>query len=931
MLFHKTIVDTFKSNFSTPIKWHDIYNNYKKDPKEISIAANTYQTDSSITTTNEFTEFITDHPQYGIALFDSQYRPRIIHAIQQISNNTFSGILSNSIHTAPIEFELQNVHFENRIYFNDPEPSTTPNPNPIETSRKSPSPNSPTPTDTPTFIPSINSTWQDLETHLPKSTKTKSIIIIHPIILSSLLQEKPPLSPPDLKDPLIALFFNLLNSLHPNDNTPKMIQSLFTTINTIHRFLSLNKKSHRLILEPSPNYTSGIDYIQNLIPTDLDLNIHPNSTTIPTPTPTTPHIYTTPITPTAPHITPTTTTTNVPTPNPIIPKENPTTKHVIFTNIDQHDIDDDSANCHSLQIPRNLIDSIQHTNNNNTNPPTTTIDLNNTYLTQVLPQNLNPTNTSMPQNTMNTPNASLQFSLNPLHQPNPPIFRHPSPFYPIPTHFDPISNIHHPPSTHTLHNTQTITEPMNPLLRTQHSHHPNIPLLSHPTQIPTTPTIPDPFSHHTQQHYQTPLNPFHTPDHNNLFHLMSSQRNPNTKKNLFYNMSPQAQLVLCRISATNIPSNDPNSPAQSCFSLLQQGSTAKSQSHIASTLQQAGVRGSWQHGHLTSILYHGLSWPSPDEPEGLTFLAIIPSPNCWSKPRQKELSASIRSHYDNNLGDDDIEYMAKQDFFFADNIHEFETQLFTYIAMLGILSGPSSIISIKLTSWIYHYRKYYSLYESQARQKSIWLTRLLYSIDILVQQQISLLEDASTPMHLMSYHPITEGFSRLQDEVIRRNLSTSIPDSIIQLRSSSPNKRKATDSSHETNKRTDTKTTDRSPTKPNTTSKRDNNPNNTSYVTNPRLNSNWKLPEGKSFRECFISSNLIQEAPKHNNTPFCMQYHTTGYCSRGTHCNLVHDDPRDVHLDRNFTSFINKAYKRNPPTPTHQKDQTPKEINKNSN
>jgi hypothetical protein len=93
-----------------------------------------------------------------------------------------------------------------------------------------------------------------------------------------------------------------------------------------------------------------------------------------------------------------------------------------------------------------------------------------------------------------------------------------------------------------------------------------------------------------------------------------------------------------------------------------------------------------------------------------------------------------------------------------------------------------------------------------------------------------------------------------------------------------------------------------------------------STVTNTNRNENWLVPSGRTFNECFIQSNLINECPKHNDVPFCLQFHTKGFCTRGANCWLVHDDPRTLRLDRNFSLFIDKAYKRTTPssTPTPQ-------------
>jgi hypothetical protein len=207
--------------------------------------------------------------------------------------------------------------------------------------------------------------------------------------------------------------------------------------------------------------------------------------------------------------------------------------------------------------------------------------------------------------------------------------------------------------------------------------------------------------------------------------------NQSKKKSLYANMSKKQKLVFCRISATSPDSNEIASPCPSCIELLQDGTTSNLSTHVTDALKSAGAKGSWQHGHLTRLAQKGLLWPSDIDPKGLTFSAIIPIPGHHSKESQKDVSVSVKASWENNLAQDEVDFMVRQDFFFPMTIYEFEIQLFTYIAMVGILAGTQSFIYQRLSSWIHHYRANHTAYSSQADEKNLWLTCtvqvLLYS------------------------------------------------------------------------------------------------------------------------------------------------------------------------------------------------------------
>jgi hypothetical protein len=250
--------------------------------------------------------------------------------------------------------------------------------------------------------------------------------------------------------------------------------------------------------------------------------------------------------------------------------------------------------------------------------------------------------------------------------------------------------------------------------------------------------------------------------------------------------------------------------------------------------------------------------------------------------------------------------MAKKEYHFPKNIYEFETQLLTYIAMVGVLAGTQSIIYHRLYSWTDHLHTNYLIYDSQAHEKPLWLAKVLYSIDILVQQQLVLLRDPNTPMSQMCWFPIMEGFARRQNEIIDRCLITQISDTLMQVRSTTIKKRKGMyENKDQQNKRTDlNKKDEKSGTQTGTTTQTSSTPE-----INSKLNPEWKIPADKDFKSCFVTNGLIRETPCTNNTPFCLQFHVRGSCNRGKNCKLSHTDPRDVNMGQTFSTFIKKAFK----------------------
>jgi hypothetical protein len=871
------------------LKWSQIYAKWNHT-SDLSDLVKAFFHWKQIRNPSEFRDFFLDHPEFGCIAFDSKNRPRIIHAIKHADDNTFIGVFHDLVTSPPLEFEIKNSILNHRFPFAPHPKPNTPNKSParsVSTSTNHDQDDNDLPASPPTHQFDTSSTWDHCSSHTVLPSKINSILIAHPSILHILLKSPTALDPKFLQPALTTLFHNTLRKLKDSPDIHHQIESLYLYLATTLRFTQMSKLSH-INIEPSLHPPSGLDHLVSFTPglNPLSKTSRPPSNSDPDPNDSDESTEIIPISfddkftdldeesskikkskkekkrnisfDHQPLISP--------SPRPSIRRS---TK--LPSAIAKHS----KYDCLSTNTPQRKSHKHPHKHQSRTHPKS---NKHRSYHSD------SDNSTSSSQTSTSSSDSSSSDS------PPPPTKRRKT---------APPSYKKSSPSVNPFHLNHSARFKKS---LSSHVHHKKI--------KKSKSRSGDRYIHESESDSDSSSFEHRKPrskQNNKYSHKsraiekFSSSSKP-SKKTLFTKLSDAAKLIFCRIACYEEGDEDPSQPSPTCLSLFSESTSSKVPSHISAASRRAGARGSWQHGHLTWIAYQGLLWPSDTEPEGLTFFAIIPYSDVCSSARQKEIKTRIKTNYDNNLAESDIEFMSKQEFFFPETIHDFEVQMVTYITFIGIISHPQSFLTTQLTTWIDHLQKHWTVYESQSR-KSIWLTKLLFSIDLLVQEQLQLLQDEFTPLEEISFHPITDGFRELQRTVLRRNLATTLPDSLIQTRSASSKKDKKDNQSESSKK--DTKSD-----KSKSTARKDYQ----SPAVNPRPNEQWILPNDKSFREVFITSKLIDDTPKYKDTPFCLQFHTKGSCSRGNTCRLIHDDPRDVKLDKNFYSFISKALNHNSST-----------------
>lgn len=386
---------------------------------------------------------------------------------------------------------------------------------------------------------------------------------------------------------------------------------------------------------------------------------------------------------------------------------------------------------------------------------------------------------------------------------------------------------------------------------------------------------------------------------------------PASNKSLFDSLPPTVQLAIIRGSSIDHMEPEPTQPHQACMDLISTAHKAKAPSYLHSLLRDAGVRGHYQLGQLTRLLHNGPIWSSPDKPEGLTVFAIASTSDESDTNRDREVLLSLKACHDNHLDTDDATFLAKKGYFYPANVNEFETMLTTYTTLCSIYFGPTSLITRGLQSWVNHLTDNHPSYESQSKGGNIFGTRVLYCIDLNIQQHLHLIKHRHVPLSNIPSTHVQAIFAQLQAQVIGRQLTVNLPPDLVNEIARIKRGSKAADDNPRPTRipRSDDYHYSTPPNSTNRSSAAKAYPpaDPAELVTNPRINPKWRIPSKFNFFETFHKNKEIKP-PMHNNTPFCVQFHTCGNCKRGRTCKFLHTDPRDVQMEQVFDAYCEKAY-----------------------
>ena len=379
----------------------------------------------------------------------------------------------------------------------------------------------------------------------------------------------------------------------------------------------------------------------------------------------------------------------------------------------------------------------------------------------------------------------------------------------------------------------------------------------------------------------------------------------NTSKSLFESLPGHARLVFQRATALNHKDEDePTAPFETCTEIFAYTNRSKASSSFQSTLRESRQRGEFQRGHITSLLQYGLVWIDPITPEGMTFFAFMP---CGTKSaledRRRELNAALKADHDNHLGNDDIMHLTAKALFIPENIHHIEMQVSCYKATLGKMLGPKAWVLNVCSMISEHIDAHYMIYTEQFKHDALFGAKFLFQLDNAFQDFFRSLMASDVHLSEISTYGFRNEVTATLSEVKRFKISaTVLPASIVSTTkagkaAASPIEKHAGGGAGGPVQK-----------------KQKGDPPIVAVVTgtvNDNINSAWKIPAGKDYASVYNNLNSIPTGTKGGKqVAFCINFHTVGKCKKGTACNLLHDDPRDVKPSKEaaYTAFLTKCF-----------------------
>lgn len=303
--------------------------------------------------------------------------------------------------------------------------------------------------------------------------------------------------------------------------------------------------------------------------------------------------------------------------------------------------------------------------------------------------------------------------------------------------------------------------------------------------------------------------------------------------------------------------------------------------------------------------------------------AISPTPIDADSSRDKEVILSLKAFHDNHIDDDDATFLAQKGYFYPIDFNELEIMLSTFTTLCSVYFGPHSIITQGMQSWVLHAKQNHLCYISQCTDFQLFGTKILYLIDVNLQNHLHLIKQPHVPLCSISPMYITTTFPQLQAQIVGRQLVVNLPHELVDERSRTLNPKRPRKSYDDYPK--STKATRNDEHRPDSSrpsyarpepeqrqrpysSSNKPQPDPSDTVTNPRINPKWRIPQSQNFYDTFHRNREQNKPPMHNNTPFCVQFFVCGHCKRGTSCKFLHTDPRDLQLESAFDEYCAKAY-----------------------
>ena len=285
---------------------------------------------------------------------------------------------------------------------------------------------------------------------------------------------------------------------------------------------------------------------------------------------------------------------------------------------------------------------------------------------------------------------------------------------------------------------------------------------------------------------------------------------------------------------------------------------------------------------MATAMHQGVFfWDRVDNPSNFSFFLVPAQSSSMMSDTMDSIALSLKSSDGRGGIDiDDIRRLTKQKIFVPTSINELEHHLNHGIHVLVIVFSADSFLVTQLIDFQKHIQANLSTYCDLLRQDPLFATKVLYIIDVRVQNFFK-----QAQMGKFSPEPL-DFTSMFQDIVQNRSFNANLPTSIA------TRKRKGDNGNGDGNPHNG----------------RPGREDRGAWVRNPHPDSEWKIKTTEDFHRVFHPHR--DQIPKRNNVPLCGKFHIQGWCYQN--CKFDHGNvERSTPLHNKMTQFCQRCRRQN--------------------
>ena len=320
----------------------------------------------------------------------------------------------------------------------------------------------------------------------------------------------------------------------------------------------------------------------------------------------------------------------------------------------------------------------------------------------------------------------------------------------------------------------------------------------------------------------------------------------------------------------------PFDPVDQCAAFFNQKSAIHAKIHLLHTLQNEYFCAVDVTVPLATALYHGnFLWDKPDSPNNFSCLLFgKPSPLASTGFREA-MVLHLKAEKGGGWSDKELERALKQAITIPTRVDSMIHSIHNFASASKFFFGGYAIVSVGLLTWRPFISSNLILFESQAAVDPTFIAKVLVAIDTRVNCWLS---ECCTKDLRCNIDDSLVDFTDMQRQIKTRQFAFSLPPSIRNNISNTPNRKNPEDNDHEEK------------------------PGKRQPIHNPNLNRTWKLKDGEDYRKIFVNAH-VSKRPTLKGVNICPRWHVKGVCFTGCNLEATHIPITDPTLVREMNVY----------------------------